>query len=172
MVETVVTEWFAPNESMIFSLADAIVSNSVIASLIAIIAWIGSRIYQRPSLWHAVWVIAIIKLFLPPIWSIPVPVLSTTIADRSALTVASSRLPFEESSLNSAAETRLTDKSETSAALTANSIDKLITTEQARVRARSLQRFMILCFSQSEANRTKLVKRRMACKTCVIAVDR
>ncbi len=138
MVETVVTEWFAPNESMIFSLADAIVSNSVIASLIAIIAWIGSRIYQRPSLWHAVWVIAIIKLFLPPIWSIPVPVLSTTIADRSALTVASSRLPFEESSLNSAAETRLTDKSETSAALTANSIDKLITTEQARVRAPAL----------------------------------
>ena len=138
MVETIVTEWFAPNESAILSLAEAIVSNSVIASLIAIVAWIGSRIYQRPSLWHAVWVIAIIKLFLPPMWTIPVPVVSIAIADRSAVTVANSRSHSAESSLNSTAETRPTEKPETSAALTANAINKPETTEQTHVRAPAL----------------------------------
>jgi len=134
MVDPIVTEWFAPNESAILSLAEAIVSNSAVASLIAILAWIGSRIYQRPSLWHAVWVIAIIKLFLPPIWTIPVPVVSAAIADRSAATVASSRSPFAESSRSPVAETRATGQPETSATLTANTTDKPETIEQSRVR--------------------------------------
>ena len=52
-------------------------SNAVIALLIAATAWVGSRVFHRPSLWrpslwHAVWVLALVRLFLPPIFLTPV----------------------------------------------------------------------------------------------------
>lgn len=61
---------------MVESLMPVIVSNAIIAFAIGLFAWLGSRCYQRPSLWHAVWVLAFVKLFLPPIWSFPTGILS------------------------------------------------------------------------------------------------
>ncbi|TWU48812.1 BlaR1 peptidase M56 [Rubripirellula tenax] len=51
---------------------DCVISNAIIASLIAAVAWFGSRIYQRPALWHVIWLIAMVKLFVPPVWPVPV----------------------------------------------------------------------------------------------------
>lgn len=56
---------------MVESLITTILSSAIIASVIGAIAWLGSRLSHRPSLWHVVWVLAIVKLFVPPIWTIP-----------------------------------------------------------------------------------------------------
>lgn len=57
---------------MLESLFSVVASSAVIASVIGLFAWLGSRSFHSPSLWHAVWVLAIVKLFLPPIWTIPI----------------------------------------------------------------------------------------------------
>ena len=51
----------------------AILSNAVIASGLGAVAWFGSRSYRRPALWHVVWVLAIARLFIPPVWAMPMP---------------------------------------------------------------------------------------------------
>ncbi len=49
---------------------DFVVSNAIVATLIGLTAWVGSRLYRYSSLWHAVWVLALLKLFLPPVMPI------------------------------------------------------------------------------------------------------
>lgn len=82
---------------MVESLLAIIGSNAIVAAAIGSVAWLGSRCYQWPSLWHAVWVLAIVKLFLPPIWSIatgissnPVPVVAQRVVSSGAEPVRSS----------------------------------------------------------------------------------
>lgn len=48
-------------------MVDAVVSSAIMATLIALTAWLGSRLVRCPSLWHAVWVLALVKLFVPPV---------------------------------------------------------------------------------------------------------
>jgi len=76
MLEAIFPDSSLVDGTAVLPVMTAVLSNAIIASLIAILAWIGSRLYRRPALWHAVWVIALLKLFLPPIWSIPVTLFS------------------------------------------------------------------------------------------------
>lgn len=64
---------------------ETICSNAIIALLIGSFAWSFSRIYQSPSLWHAVWVLTLLKLFLPPVWSLPIPSMGEKITRQAAV---------------------------------------------------------------------------------------
>lgn len=66
-------------------LVGVVLSNAAIAAAIGLVAWVGSRLYRRPSLWHAVWVLALVRLFLPPVWSVPAPLLISPTPVASAL---------------------------------------------------------------------------------------
>jgi hypothetical protein len=63
---------------MIDSLVTTVSSNTLIATLVGLTAWFGSRLLQRPSLWYVVWILVVLKLFLPTVWSVSVPSLNPT----------------------------------------------------------------------------------------------
>ena len=52
----------------------AVLSNVVLASLLAVIALLVGRFGRRPVLTHALWVIVLLKLITPPMIRVPVPV--------------------------------------------------------------------------------------------------
>lgn len=47
-------------------------SNAACAAGLAMVAWIMSRLVRRPAVIHALWVLVLIKLITPPIWSVPI----------------------------------------------------------------------------------------------------
>lgn len=48
------------------------VSNAVAAVVLALVAATVCRIYRRPALTHALWLLVLVKLVTPPIWTVPV----------------------------------------------------------------------------------------------------
>src|SRR5258708_7735080 len=47
-------------------------SNAALASVAAPLAWAAGRLARKPALTHALWVIVLLKLITPPLWSVPV----------------------------------------------------------------------------------------------------
>ncbi|HEX4794100.1 MAG TPA: M56 family metallopeptidase [Humisphaera sp.] len=47
-------------------------SNAALASIAALLAWVAGRLVRKPALTHALWVIVLLKLITPPLWSVPV----------------------------------------------------------------------------------------------------
>jgi beta-lactamase regulating signal transducer with metallopeptidase domain len=54
------------------TLLSFVFSNTVAAIVLALIAAAVSKIVRRPALTHALWVMVLLKLFTPPVWTIPV----------------------------------------------------------------------------------------------------
>ncbi len=48
-----------------------IVSNVLLASLLALAAWFMQRCLRRHALAHVLWVLVLVKLVTPPLWSLP-----------------------------------------------------------------------------------------------------
>jgi beta-lactamase regulating signal transducer with metallopeptidase domain len=55
------------------TLLDAIVSNVVLASGLALIAFGLTRVWRNPHVAHALWLLVLIKLVTPPFWHLSVP---------------------------------------------------------------------------------------------------
>lgn len=54
------------------TLLQIVLSNAIVASVLALIAVSVSRLTRRPALAHALWLLVLIKLFTPPLVSVPV----------------------------------------------------------------------------------------------------
>jgi Zn-dependent protease with chaperone function len=50
--------------------------NALLATALALPAALVSRFCQRPALAYGLWLVVVLKLFTPPLWSVPVPWLS------------------------------------------------------------------------------------------------
>src|SRR5262245_16986839 len=47
-------------------------SNAVLAAVLAVVALCVSRTLRQPAVCHALWVLVLVKLITPPLWQIPV----------------------------------------------------------------------------------------------------
>src|SRR5262249_20361945 len=54
-------------------LAHVVLSNVVVAALLAVLAWCVDRVCRRPALTHALWLLVLIKLVTPPFVTVPMP---------------------------------------------------------------------------------------------------
>ena len=55
------------------TILEAVLSNVVIATLLAAIAMAVGRCFRRPTVAYALWLLVLLKLVTPPVLSIPVP---------------------------------------------------------------------------------------------------
>src|SRR5438132_133866 len=53
------------------SLLDITLGNAAMAAILALVAAAIGRVYRRPALTHALWVLVLIKLVTPPLWKLP-----------------------------------------------------------------------------------------------------
>lgn len=51
----------------------AIVSNSVAAGALALVAWGLTKVWRSPQLAHALWLLVLVKLVTPPLYAVPLP---------------------------------------------------------------------------------------------------
>ena len=56
------------------SLIEWIISNSVVALGLAVLALLASRMFRSPALMHVIWLLVMVKLITPPIFRVPVEV--------------------------------------------------------------------------------------------------
>ena len=47
-------------------------SNAALAAVAALLAWTAGKLARKPALTHALWLIVLLKLVTPPLWSVPV----------------------------------------------------------------------------------------------------
>ncbi len=47
-------------------------SNALVATLLAAVAWVGARVCRRPALVHGLWLLVLVKLLTPPLLRVPV----------------------------------------------------------------------------------------------------
>jgi beta-lactamase regulating signal transducer with metallopeptidase domain len=47
--------------------------NALLATLLALIAWVVGKLARRPALTHVLWVLVLLRLLLPPLWNIGIP---------------------------------------------------------------------------------------------------
>jgi beta-lactamase regulating signal transducer with metallopeptidase domain len=62
--------------------------NAVGATVLAILAASVGRVYRRPAILHALWLLVLLKLVAPPLWSVAIPV-----ATPLPITIAETDLP-------------------------------------------------------------------------------
>src|SRR4051812_48066866 len=55
------------------SLVDIGLRNAVFAVPFAVAALLAGRFVRRPALTHALWLLVLVRLLLPPLWSVAVP---------------------------------------------------------------------------------------------------
>ena len=49
-----------------------LLTNAVAAGALAAVAWLASRVVRRPGLSHALWLLALLRLVMPPLVSLPI----------------------------------------------------------------------------------------------------
>src|SRR3954469_21880135 len=50
-------------------------SNTLLAGALALVALAVSRVFRRPALSHALWLIVLLKLITPPLWNVALPLI-------------------------------------------------------------------------------------------------
>ena len=68
-------------------------SNTLLAAALALAAMAVSRIFRRPALSHALWLIVLLKLITPPLWSIALPLMPAEKAHKPPLPPVELSLP-------------------------------------------------------------------------------
>jgi bla regulator protein BlaR1 len=63
------------------------VANTCVAAILALIAWIAGKAFRRPALTHGLWLLVLVKLVTPPIWSIPLKLAKPAVAKSFQVTV-------------------------------------------------------------------------------------
>ena len=58
-------------------------SNTLLAAVLALAAMAVSRIFRRPALSHALWLIVLLKLITPPLWNVALPLMPAETGKRS-----------------------------------------------------------------------------------------
>ena len=76
-------------------------SNIAMAAALAVVAVIGGRLCRRPALTHGLWLLVLVKLITPPLFFVPMPFLTTPIAEPTekepeALALAGPEIPVQE----------------------------------------------------------------------------
>src|SRR5262245_37681125 len=76
-------------------------SNIAMAAALAVVAVIVGRLCRRPALTHGLWLLVLIKLITPPLFFVPLPFLTTPIAEAAdnepeALALAGPDIPVQE----------------------------------------------------------------------------
>ena len=66
------------------TLFSVVVSNLLVAGLLAVVAWLVGRSGRRPVLAHALWVLVLVKLVTPPLVRIPLPLPAVSAATTPA----------------------------------------------------------------------------------------
>lgn len=68
------------------TLLHIVLGNAVMAACLALLAALpAARLCRRPALTHALWVLVLLKLLIPPLWSVPLPGLwSPSVSARNA----------------------------------------------------------------------------------------
>ncbi|MDB5293033.1 MAG: antirepressor regulating drug resistance protein [Phycisphaerales bacterium] len=61
------------------------ISNAIVAGVAAPFVWAISRFARRPALTHALWLVVLLKLVTPPVWTIPVHVVPRESAAKRAV---------------------------------------------------------------------------------------
>jgi beta-lactamase regulating signal transducer with metallopeptidase domain len=56
------------------TLLQSAISNCILASLLAIVALVVTRLWKNRHVAHLLWVIVLAKLVTPPLWNVPIPV--------------------------------------------------------------------------------------------------
>jgi beta-lactamase regulating signal transducer with metallopeptidase domain len=64
------------------TLLHAVLSNAVVAAVLAVVITILGRISRRPALVHSLWLLVLLKLLTPPIWPISLSWLARSEADQ------------------------------------------------------------------------------------------
>jgi beta-lactamase regulating signal transducer with metallopeptidase domain len=54
-----------------YTLLEIGLSNALAATLLALVAWVGSRVCRRPALAHGLWLLVLVKLLTPPLLQVP-----------------------------------------------------------------------------------------------------
>src|SRR2546429_5285371 len=78
------------------TLVDIGLRNAALAVPFALVALAAGRWAKRPALTHALWLLVLARLLLPPLWHVAVPrpvVLSPAVADVAVPPVASEAVP-------------------------------------------------------------------------------
>src|SRR5688500_9561419 len=52
---------------------NVLLGNSVVAGVLGLLAAVAMRVFRRPAMAHALWLVALVKLITPPIWTVSVP---------------------------------------------------------------------------------------------------
>ena len=80
------------------ALEQVILSNAVMATVLALLASTVGLVCRRPALVHSLWLLVLIKLITPPIWQIEVFQVSSPSQEQSVSTPLSiSKLPRRRS---------------------------------------------------------------------------
>ena len=58
------------------------ITNAIIATLLGMIVFAVSRCTKKPALIHALWIVVLVKLVSPPIFTIQLPILPDWAASR------------------------------------------------------------------------------------------
>ena len=56
------------------TLLEYAVANAAAATALALVALVVGLVVRRPAVRHALWVLVLVRLVLPPVWTVPVPV--------------------------------------------------------------------------------------------------
>src|SRR5205823_7388359 len=70
-------------------------ANAVLALLLALPAY-ASRWLRRPAVTHALWLLVLLRLIVPPMWHVPIPVYAGMAAPAQATPIVNSMPPTTE----------------------------------------------------------------------------
>ncbi|MDA8744946.1 M56 family metallopeptidase [Rubripirellula amarantea] len=74
-------------------------SNAAIALVIAVMAWLTHRVFERPAVAHFAWILVLVKLLTPPLQTIPLVVAISTPTWHERFTLATERPASTASSI-------------------------------------------------------------------------
>ena len=75
-------------------LLQATLSNLLVSTILAVVAWVVQRRVHSPSLVNLLWAIVVIKMVTPPLFSLPVVEVSRVSGSSVQSSVLSSELPL------------------------------------------------------------------------------
>lgn len=65
------------------SLVEYLLANAAAATLLAVVAFVVGLMVRRPAVRNALWVLVLVRLLLPPVWTVPITVPAAELTDES-----------------------------------------------------------------------------------------
>jgi beta-lactamase regulating signal transducer with metallopeptidase domain len=80
-------------------LSNWVFGNTVVATFIAMLAWSVNRFCKRPAIAHVLWILVLVKLMMPPLWVVSMPMGLPYLAGSSESTLNALADGFDRTSL-------------------------------------------------------------------------